>query len=354
MRKHTLTKSTLQSLAGLLCLAATVGESQAQKPAAAAPAAGAAPAAAAAPAIAAAPAAAPVGPPGKLYTKDRKELLWADVVMTGTNIGWKTKNPNTGGDMVVNIPASDIVKMDFPEPAELQQSLEALSRNELEKAVALAKPAVDQFSPFKSVPGTWWPAASMIQLEAMAQKRDPGYEKLRGDLKTVNLSPTDTARLAAVDITYDYVKGILGPAHTALEKLLPTTEDGAVLAKLYVLKGDIQFKRGNFNDALEAYLSVPVFYGAQAAFLPNAELGAARSLHKMGRLEDASEMFRTLQERYKDMPQAAQAKKELDELTKALGVSKEQEAEAEEAEPAEPPASPEPAPAAKPADSKPE
>jgi tetratricopeptide (TPR) repeat protein len=294
-----------------------------------------APAAPAAPAAGPAVAAAYTGPPGRLIYKD-KEIRWGDVTMTGSNIGWKTKNPQTGGDMILNITAKDISRVDFPEPEELQQALIALSRNEVEKAVQLAQPVVDKFAPFKTTPGTYYPAASMVQLEAMAIKRDPGYEKLRGDIKTINLNSADEARLKAVDATYDYVKGILGPALTNVTNLIPTVDDGSVLAKLWLLRGDIQFKRGNFADALEAYLHVPVFYGAQAAYLPNAELGAARSLQKMGRLEDAVEAFRTFKERYVGMPQAVEAGKEMEVVSKALGMVPDPSAEAAPAESAAP------------------
>jgi tetratricopeptide (TPR) repeat protein len=263
----------------------------------------------------------------KLYTKDNKELLWKDITMAGEIMGWKTKNPQTGGDMVVNIPASNVAKMDFPEPPDLQEALTLLSHNKPDEAAAKAAPIVQQFAPFKSVVGSWYPAASMVQLEALAQKKDvPAYDKLRGDLKTINLGPTDMARLSTIDAMQDYLKGVVGPALVAVDKIIPTTEDTSVLGKLYLLKGDIQFKRGNFSEALEAYLHLPVFYGTQSAYLPNAELGAARSLQKMARLDDALDMYKAILERYKGEPQAKAAEVELDNIAKALGKSSDADA----------------------------
>ena len=49
-------------------------------------------------------------------------------------------------------------------------------------------------------------------------------------------------------------------------------------ARILLLIGDIQIKRDDFMSALDSYLQIPVFYGAQGHLMPVAELGASRSL----------------------------------------------------------------------------
>jgi tetratricopeptide (TPR) repeat protein len=274
----------------------------------------------------------------KLFTSDNRELQWADVTMQGTSVAWRTVEASTGKDRIVNIPATNIVRLDFPEPTDLQEAEAAVNRGDSAGALEKVEPVVKQFAPFKATPGSFWAPAALTKLEALALqgKSSDDYDKLRAELKTINLSGADQVRLGGIDALIDFAKGLSGPAKTTVVKLIPQTDDASVLAKLYNLLGDIHSKLGSFPDALEAYLSVSVFYGSQADQLPIAELGAARSLKKMDRLEDSRDMLTGIKERYPQSPQAQTAKKELDELMKVLGAA--QQSKADEAEKAEKPA----------------
>jgi tetratricopeptide (TPR) repeat protein len=277
----------------------------------------------------------------KLFTSDNKELQWADVTMQGSSVAWRTVEASTGKDRIVNIPSTNIVRLDFPEPPDLQEAEAAVNRGDAPGALEKVESVVKQFSPFKATPGSYWAPAALTKLEALALqgKNSEEYDKLRAELKTINLSGPDQVRLGGIDALIDFAKGLSGPAKTTVAKLIPQTDDASVLAKLYNLLGDIHSKLGSYPDALEAYLSVSVFYGSQADQLPISELGAARSLKKMDRLEDARDMFTGIKERYPKSPQAQSAKKELDELLKVLGAAQQTKAdEAEKAEKAEKPA----------------
>jgi hypothetical protein len=65
------------------------------------------------------------------------------------------------------------------------------------------------------------------------------------------------------------------------ETLRDETDDTSVRARLSMTICDIQFKKERWEDAFNAYLRVPVFYGSQATLVPQAELLAARCLAKM-------------------------------------------------------------------------
>ncbi len=274
----------------------------------------------------------------KLFTIDNKELQWADVTMQGTSVAWRTVEASTGKDRIVNIPAANILRLDFPEPTDLQDAEAAVNQGDSAAALEKVEPVVKQFSPFKATPGSFWAPAALTKLEALALqgKSSDDYDKLRAELKTINLSGPDQVRLGGIDALIDFAKGLSGPAKTTVIKLIPQTDDASVLAKLYNLLGDIHAKLGSHPDALEAYLSVSVFYGSQADQLPIAELGAARSLKKMDRLEDARDMYAGIKERYPQSRQAQSAKKEHDELMKVLGAV--QQSKADEADKAAEPA----------------
>ena len=141
-----------------------------------------------------------------------------------------------------------------------------------------------------------------------------------------------TGCLAAADALLDFAKGITGPAETTILANLAKTDDASVLARLHNFLGDIRTKVSNYKGALDAYLSVTVLYGSQGDQLPRAELGAALALIKMDYLEDARNMLIGLSERYPTSPQAAVAKKQLEDLLKIIGDVRVQKADTEEAE----------------------
>jgi tetratricopeptide (TPR) repeat protein len=282
----------------------------------------------------------------KLFSSDGKEMLWSDVTLQGSSVAWRQTEASTGRDRIINIPATNIVRLDFPEPADLQDADAAINRGDAATALEKIDSVIKQFSPFKATPGSYWSQAALTKLEALAlqgTKSTEEYDKLRAEIKTINLAGAAQVRFGGIDALIDFAKGLSGPAKTTVIKLIPQTDDASVLAKLYILLGDIHFKLGDYPSALEAYLSVSVFYGSQADQLPIAELGAARSMSKMDRLEDARDMLNGLKERYPTSPQAQSAKKELDALTKILGAAMQAKAdEADKAEKATPEKSPEP------------
>jgi tetratricopeptide (TPR) repeat protein len=280
----------------------------------------------------------------KLFTNDGKEIPFADVTMQGTVVAWRTKEPSTGNDRITNIPAANITRLDFPEPTDLQEAEALLNRGDAAGAIEKTESVIRQFSPFKITAGSYYVPAVMVKLEGLALlKKDDEFDKLRTELKGINLSPSDQLRLSGAQALQDFSKGLLAPAESAVKAILPKTDDASVLAKLYVLLGDIQTKQAAYPAALESYLSVSVFYGSQSDQLPRAELGAARSLAKMQRLEDARDMLVGLKDRYPTSPQAKIAKEELSAILKTLGQNEAQKAdEAEKAEKTEKPATDKP------------
>ena len=268
----------------------------------------------------------------KYFTNKGQEIPEAQASLQGTNLAWRQKDL-LGKDKIVNIPSTDIIRLDFPMPTDLQAAETALNRGDTEAALAKAIPVAKQFEAFKTTPGSYYLSATLIQLESLALlKKTDEFEKLRASLKTISLNPADSVRLAAADALLDFAKGITGPAETTIVANLAKTDDASVLARLHNFLGDIRTRVSNYKGALEAYLSVTVLYGSQGDQLPRAELGAALALIKMDYLEDARNMLIGLSERYPTSPQAAVAKTQLDDLLKIIGEVRVQKADTEEAE----------------------
>ncbi len=266
----------------------------------------------------------------RLLTNDNKEVPYDEVTIQGNIIAWRNTDAS-GKERVLNIPIANIVRVDFPMPSDLQDAEAAINRGDGAAAAEKVESVLKQFTPFKTTAGSHWTTAALVKLAALGlQKKSDDYDKLHAEIKGINLSGPNQVRLGAVDASSDFVKGLLGPAKTSVVNLIPKTDDASVLAKLYNLLGDIHSKQGDYPSALESYLSVSVFYGSEADQLPLAELGAARSLKKMDRLEDSRDMFTGIKTRYPTSPQAQAATKELNDLLKVLGAA--QAAHADEAE----------------------
>ncbi len=268
----------------------------------------------------------------RLFTQAGEELQYPEITVQGTNVVKRIKEASTGADKVINIPISQITRLDFPEPTDLQEAEAALLKGTADDVIAKCDSVLAIFTPFKVTPGSWYSAAALVKLEGLAMKGNAdGYDRLRSDLKAINLSTDDQVRLGLVEASQDFYKGVTGPAKAAVLKLQSVSDNAAVLAKLYLLLGNIEYKREAYKEALDAYLHVPVFYGTQGEYLPSAELGAARSLMKMQRLEDARTYFQVVEDRYPNSPQAGMAKEDMKLVEKALGESGQEAIKAEEA-----------------------
>lgn len=267
----------------------------------------------------------------KLFTKDGWTVDYAQVTMVGTVAAWKTKDPATGGDKIINIPAANVVKVDFPDPPELEEGEILLIQGDAEGALKKFEPVFDQFSPFKATPGSHYVAAALCKLEALAMlKREKEYTSLRMDLRGMKLEGNDSVLFETAEARLDFAKGILGPASTVLIPLFAKTDSAAILAKLHALAGDIHSQKGELKEALESYLSISVFYGSQGNQLPRAELNAARTLAKQQHLEDARDMLQGITERHAKAPEAKTAKAELDVILKTLENFSQAKADAED------------------------
>jgi TolA-binding protein len=144
----------------------------------------------------------------------------------------------------------------------------------------------------------------------------------------MQLSSANQVGVAMLEALEQFTKGIVGPAATKAASLVAGTEDSTTLARIHILLGDINYKRDNFAAALDSYLQVPVFYGAQASLLPAAELGAARCLVRLGRATDASEGLNRIIVRYAGSFAATEAEKDKVDVDKLVGANAEAKAKA--------------------------
>jgi TolA-binding protein len=244
----------------------------------------------------------------------------ADVTISGTNVQRKIKRPD-GSEATQSIPAANVVRVDFPRPEELAAADDLILKGKYEEAFQKAKIVQDLHRLWKGKPGSWFAEAALLTAESLLrQNKYDESSRLMSELRNMSLASRLQIRVTMLDALEQFQKGITGPALAKVKPLLQGGQDADTLSRLNLLVGDIQFKREAFAEALDAYLQIPVFYGAEAAFLPAADLGAAKCLARLGRLQDASDSLSRIIQRYAGSPEADAAKIEKTNVSKLTGA----------------------------------
>jgi hypothetical protein len=255
----------------------------------------------------------------RLFFGQDKAVDWSEVTLSGSNLQIKVVQPN-GTTGVTSTPASNVTRVDWPYPEELNEALNLILVQKYDQAMAKASAVREIHKNWKDKPGSWYVPASLLVTECYIRKNNLAEsDKILTELRTMpGLSSAFQTGVGMMDALQSFQKDMTGPAAKKADSLVKSTEDSATLGRLHLLIGDIKFKRGDYMEALDAYLQVPVFYGSQGALMPIAELGAARSLMHVGRLQDASKAFALIIQRYKGTPEAANAQKDKADVDKAL------------------------------------
>lgn len=245
----------------------------------------------------------------RYLVKDGTILQAADVTLSGGMLVQQVKLAG-GGAFERRYPLADIVKLDFPAPAALDEAEKLVAAGDGPAALALVEPVYRQFAPFPKIPGSHWPRAADLRLQALLLGDDTSLitsaasELMRSGL---GAETTGTAKLALARL--DARAGREGLANAMLDEILKDAPPG-VQARAWLLRGDMAAKRAAHEEALEAYLHVPAFYGSLDELMPAALLGAARAYKGYGDTARAERSALELIDGYPATAQAAEAKKE--------------------------------------------
>ncbi|MEP7015545.1 MAG: tetratricopeptide repeat protein [Verrucomicrobiota bacterium] len=218
------------------------------------------------------------------------------------------------GSGEVGYKAEQIAKIEFPEPRALKAATGFLTQGQPEKALAEIDPVVRYYEPFKEVAGAWWAQAAAIKVSVLAAlHREVEGETLTNEiLKTVTDPETARSvqlRLAGGLIRKKEFEKAIAICNTAISQ----SGDTSILAEAWIKKGDVLLAQRQFDDALLAYLHVPVFYSDEKEFLPGALLGSARVYW---RLDDAKRATKTLNDLIAAYPRSVEAALAQSELQK--------------------------------------
>lgn len=241
--------------------------------------------------------------------RDGTILQAADVTLSQGVLVQQVKIAS-GGSFERRFPLSDIVRLDFPEPEALAAAEQLVTAGDGSAALTAIEPVYRQFAPFPKAPGSPWPRAAELRLQALLLGTDqPAITAAAQELMRSGLGPeiTGTAKLALAQL--DARAGRESLANVMLEEIVKEAPP-AVQARAWLLRGDLASARAAHEEALEAYLRVPAFYGTIDALQPAALLGAARAYKGFGDVARAERAALELIDGHPATAQAAAAKKE--------------------------------------------
>lgn len=247
-----------------------------------------------------------------IVLKDGMRINASDFTVADGKINRKIKLGN-GQEATSSLAFDAIDRLEWPEVREILEAQTLLSEGKTKEAIDTLQKAKDYFKPFKAIKGNPYNEICFVQVEALDQSGD--FDSLLRALPEVEAMRWDEDRKLRLKIIKLNMDRRTAPDQDAVlaqaELLLHDTDDAAICARLWLTIAEIHIRKERWDEALMAYLHVPVFYGSQATLVPQAELAAARTLAKMERFQDAVGFYQRIMDQYAGSEVAATAKKEM-------------------------------------------
>jgi tetratricopeptide (TPR) repeat protein len=247
----------------------------------------------------------------KITLKDGRVVETQGVTVKDTTVMAKVElQPGQVGE--IGIPLDQIEKVNFAVPVEVTQAVEKLHDGKTIEAGAFADAAMKSQAATKKVPGSPWPTAALVKAQVlMAQGKPQDAKKLSQEVMDTSVDPETKfgaeIHLAAVDA----LEGKPAPAIAVYERVQKESHDPHVLSTAAIFMGQARLDLKQWEDALLAFLQIPVLYPDQKQFLPKALLGAGKAYVNLLDTTRAKASFTEVTTKFASAPEAEEAKAEL-------------------------------------------
>jgi tetratricopeptide (TPR) repeat protein len=216
------------------------------------------------------------------------------------------------GDAVIErrTPYAEVLRMSWPEPEEVVRARTLLEGGKPEEAATLAEGVMRRFDPTRTLMGSPWQTAAAVRLGALARLgRDLEVAAVMRRMQEASneAGGLTEARLAMAEASLR--KRAYADARRHLDEALADAQ-GDQAARGSLLAGDLALEQSVFEEALRAYLRIPVFHHRLTALQPRALLGAARAYRGLGDQTRSSASYEELIERFPASDEARLASSE--------------------------------------------
>ncbi len=220
----------------------------------------------------------------------------------------------------LSYPIGEVVSMKFPEPEEIIKIARRLvAAGKYDEAMTALEPIIKIFEPFKTISGSYWAACSAISLECFSGLgKNKEFDDLLqefGIFKFPKGSPGHL-HLETIRMTHYVRNGKMTEAEEILAFLEKHALNDEQNAALSLVRGDIQFKKQDYEHAIYAYLRLPVFHHPLEHLQPRALNGALRCYTALGKESLAKRTQAELIEGYPTSIEATQLTSKSEEKQK--------------------------------------
>jgi len=210
----------------------------------------------------------------------------------------------TSGNRQMRVNPSMVAGIDVPEPPGLQEAIRNVELGNYNAALSVLTDIMKEYRRLK-----WDTVAARYAAEAHLGNGAPGEAvTLCERLIAVNPSAQYEGEVASM-----YWKALVEAGRE--DKLEAILEEAIkkgprpLAALAQVRRGDIDFRKGNFEDALiDGYLRTVLMYTQQKRYQPEALFKAAQCFDKINRPAKAEEMRKTLLAQYPDSEYSTRAR----------------------------------------------
>lgn len=203
-------------------------------------------------------------------------------------------------------PLAEIVKVECVQPAMLKTAPALLAAGKATSVLPAADEAAKLAEPFGDLPGSYWPVLIVLKAHTLlSMGKDAEAAALATTMrKSAN---ADLARDAcAVEAVIAARKGDHGTAAALAAPLRKEATRPGTIAAAAVARGLGCLKQQQFQEALKAFLELPVFTPDETALSGMAQLGAAQAYYGMA---DYDRAITTLEHLIKTQPGSPETSK---------------------------------------------
>jgi len=248
-----------------------------------------------------------------IILKDGKAVPTTTIKRSGSNVMVPVQIGASMGE--IGYPVANIVRIDFPEPPEIKEARDLLTKGKTADVVNKLKPVLHAQQPYQDVPGNWWQEAAQVNLIALVTDgRDAEADELIAQLEKSSADP-DILMLAKVLRAASAArKGEHERYLSVFDAAIRQSKNRETLANAWLNKGHCHFALGQWELAIMAFLRIPVFFADQKLLLPIAQLGSGRAMAGLGDTTSAAAKYTELIEAFPRSAEASFAKLELEKL----------------------------------------
>jgi hypothetical protein len=192
----------------------------------------------------------------------------------------------------IDFTAKDVVRATLREPKEIVEARILIASNKPEKALEALAKAEPTLLPYQSIPDSWWLRAAILRMDALSVLGKAKDAAAIASSEVISKLPSDNASLLK-----NFQVVVAPPAKDPAEKLeslhslTETVIDPWVGARVWLEIGNTLAMKGELEEAVKAWLRVPVFFPAERDLAFRGTILAARGLQQINRPQDGKKLL---------------------------------------------------------------